>query len=115
VLFTAVSAVCTAAWALNTAAWAEARLLGDGMAVVVVVFVVPVVLPAPEPEPPLLEGDDRVVLGTTTVTVTLGVVFVTLVPDLVVEVPDPRFPGEAPGVVVPGWYAAYSMVWAGAL
>jgi hypothetical protein len=63
-------------------------------------------------ELPPLEDDDRVVLGTTTVTVTLGVVFVTLVPDFVVEVPDPCVPGEVPGVVVPGWYAAYSTVWA---
>jgi hypothetical protein len=77
----------------------------------VVVVGVEVVFAAEEPP---LEGDDRGVLGTTTVTVTLGVVFVTLVPDLVVEVPDPCVPGEVAGVVVPGWYAAYSTVRAGA-
>ena len=36
---TAVSALCTAAWALYTEACAEARLLGDGVVVVVVVAV----------------------------------------------------------------------------
>ena len=102
-LLTAVSAVCTAACALYTAAWAEARLLGDGVAVVVVVGVA---LVFAAEEPPL--EDDLVVLGTTTVTVTLGVVFVTFVLDLVVEVPDPPFPGEVPGVVGPGWNAAYA-------
>ena len=76
-LLTAISAVCTAAWALYTEAWAEARLLGDGVDVVVVVAV-ELVFPA---EPPLLEGD--FVLGTITVTVTLGVVFVIFVPPLV--------------------------------
>ena len=64
-------------------------------------------------EPPPLEDDDRVVLGTITVTVTLGVVLVTLVPDLLGVVPDLGCVGEMPGVV-PGWYAAYSTVWAGA-
>ena len=80
-------------------------------------------------ELPPLEGD--FVLGTITVTVTLGVVFVTLVPDLpgvvpdlgfVVEVPRVVVPGVvvpgvdvpgvvAPGVLAPGWYAAYTTVW----
>jgi hypothetical protein len=66
-------------------------------------------------EPPLLEGDDRVVLGTTTVTVTLGVVFVILVPDLVGVPPDPPAPVfgflvvPAPGAD-PGSYDAYSTV-----
>jgi hypothetical protein len=130
VLATAVSAVCTAACALYTDAWAEARLPGEGVDVVVVVDV-ELVFAAELPPP---DGDDRVVLGTITVTVTLGVVFVTLVPDLVGVVPDlvgvvpdlvgvvpdlvgvvrdPRFVGEVPGVV-PGWKAAYSTVWAGA-
>ena len=45
---------------------------------------------------------DYIVLGTITVTVTLGVVLVTLVPDLPGVVPDPRFVVEVPGVVVPG-------------
>jgi hypothetical protein len=85
VSLTAVSAVCTAACALYTAAWAEARLLGDGVAVVVVVGV-ELVFAAELPPP---EDEDRVVLGTTTVTVTLGVVFVTFVPDLVGVPPDP--------------------------
>jgi hypothetical protein len=115
VLATAVSAACTAACALYTDAWAEARLLGDGVEVVVDVEVVFAA------ELPLLEGDDRVVLGTITVTVTLGVVFVvlvpalvvTVVPDLVVPVPDLGLPGKVLGVV-PGWNAAYSTVWAGA-
>ena len=80
----------------------------------------------------LLDGDDLVVLGTTTVTVTLGVVVVTLVPvpdlvgvvpvpDLVGAVPVPDLGGAVPVpdlgevlVVVPGWNAAYSTVWAGA-
>lgn len=97
VLLTAISAVCTAAWALYTEAWAEARLLGDGVDVVVVVAV-ELVFPA---EPPLLEGD--FVLGTITVTVTLGVVFVIFVPPLVgVSVsPVPLvgfFPVPAPGL-----------------
>jgi hypothetical protein len=115
VLATAVSAVCTAACALYTDAWAEARLLGDGVEVVVDVEVVFA------GELPLLEADDRVVLGAITVTVTLGVVFVvlvpalvvTVVPDLVVPVPDLGLPGKVLGVV-PGWNAAYSTVWAGA-
>jgi hypothetical protein len=91
----------------------------------VVVVAVEVVCAA---ELPPLEVDDRVVLGTITVTVTLGVVFVVLVPDLVVTVtpdvvgvvpdlvgavPDFGLAGEVPGVV-PGWNAAYSTVWAGA-
>jgi hypothetical protein len=60
-------------------------VFGDGVAVVVVVGV-EVVFGG---EVPLLEDDDRVVLGTITVTVTLGVVFVVFVPDLVVVVvPD---------------------------
>lgn len=115
VLLTAISAVWTAAWALYTAAWAEARLLGEGVDVVVVVDV-EVALGAELPLPPL-EGDDPFVFGTTTVTVTLGVVFVTLVPPLlgVVPDPDPGFVDEPPGVVpVPGWNAAYSTIWAGA-
>ena len=82
------------------------------MAVVVVVVVVGVELVFAA-EVPLLEGDDRVVLGTITVTVTLGVVFVVLVPDFVVVVPDLGFVGEELGVV-PGWNAAYSTVGAGA-
>jgi hypothetical protein len=93
---------------------------------VVVVVGVEVALAA---ELPPLEGD--FVLGTITVTVTLGVVFVTLVPDLpgvvpdlgfAVEVPRVVVPGVpapgvvvprvvAPGAVAPGWYAAYSTVW----
>jgi hypothetical protein len=110
VLLTPISAVCTAACALYTAAWAEARLLGDGVAGVVVVGVDVVfaaeLLPLDGDEPP--EDDDRVVLGTTTVTVTLGVVFVTLVTDLVGVWPDPLvgflfLPG-------PGLYAANSTV-----
>jgi len=56
---------------------------------VVVVVAVELVFVA---EPPLLEGEDRVVLGTITVTVTLGVVFVILVPDLVGVSPDPPAP-----------------------
>jgi hypothetical protein len=80
-------------------------------------------------ELPPLEGDDRVVLGTITVTVTRGVVFVVFVPDLVVTVvpdlvvtvvpdlagavPDLGFAGGVPGVV-PEWNAANSTVWAGA-
>jgi hypothetical protein len=88
-----------------------------------VVVVVGVDVDLAEELPPL-DGD--VVLGTITVTVTLGVVFVTLVPDLtgvvpdlgfVVEVPGVVVPGVvapglvAPGVVAPGWYAAYTTVW----
>ena len=63
VLFTAVSAVCTPAWAEYTDAWAEATLPGEG--VVVVVVVVGVVA-------------GRVVLGTVTVTVLVGVVVLAL-------------------------------------
>jgi hypothetical protein len=100
VLLTAVSAVCMAAWALYTAAWAEARLDGDGVLVVVVVgvFVVFAVLePLPEPdfdrdpdpEPLPLPLDPVVVgwleLGPMVVTV-LIVVIVVVVPD-----PDPFF------------------------
>jgi hypothetical protein len=122
VLLTAISAVWTAACALYTAACAEARLLGDGVDVVVVVAV-ELVFAA---EPPLPEGDDPFALGTTTVTVTLGVVFVILVPDfdgVPPDPPDPLFgffvlpdpgvvdPGVVdPGVVDPGSYAAYSTV-----
>jgi hypothetical protein len=127
VLLTAVSAVCTAACALYTEACAEARLLGDGVDVVVVVLV-ELVFAA---EPPLPEGDEPFVLGTITVTVTLGVVFVTLVPDLVGVPPDPVDPPFGflvlpdpgvvdpgvvdagvvdPGVVDPGLYDAYSTV-----
>ena len=57
----------------------------------------------PEPELPPLEPDDREVLGTTTVTVTLGVVLVTFVPDLPDVVPDFGFGVLAPGVEAPGW------------
>jgi hypothetical protein len=84
---------------------------------VVVVVEVEVVLAA---ELPPLE-DECVVLGTITVTVTRGVVFVILVPDLVVTVvPDLGLLGAVPGdgvlvgVVLPGWNAAYCTVWAGA-
>lgn len=49
-----------------------------------------------------LEGEDPFVLGTTTVTVTLGVVLVTVVPPLLGVVPDFGFVGEVPDVVVPG-------------
>jgi hypothetical protein len=107
VLLTAISALCTAACALYTEACAEARLLGDGVEVVVVVAV-ELVFAA---ELPPLEGD--FVLGTTTVTVTLGVVFVILVPPEPVGVfPDPDFGFfvlPVP-VVVPGSYDAYSTV-----
>jgi hypothetical protein len=124
VLLTAISAVWTAACALYTAAWAEARLLGEGVAVVVVVWV-ELVFGA---ELPPLEADDPLVLGTTTVTVTLGVVFVILVPDLVGVAPDPAFgvppdplvgvpPDPVVGFLVlpdpdvdPGSYDAYSTV-----
>jgi hypothetical protein len=58
VLVTAVSAVCTPAWAEYTCAWAEATLPGDGVLVVVVVGVVA----------------GRVALGTVTVTVLVGAV-----------------------------------------
>jgi hypothetical protein len=111
VLLTAISALCTAAWALYTDACAEARLLGDGVEVVVVVAV-ELVFAA---ELPPLEGD--LVLGTTTVTVTLGVVFVILVPDLVVVSVWPDPPAPVGGffvlpdpVFVPGSYDAYSTV-----
>jgi hypothetical protein len=94
VLVTAVSAVCTPASAEYTAAWAEAMLPGEGVEVVVavdvVVFGVELVFGA--------------VLGTTTVTVTLGVVLVAIVFE-----PDLDFVGDLPGVV-PGWKAAYSTV-----
>ena len=59
-------------------------------------------------DPPLPDPDDRLVLGTTTVTVTLGVVFVTLVPDFVGVWPDPLV-----GVLFlpgPGVYDANSTV-----
>lgn len=77
-------------------------LPGDGVLVVVVVELVceaedPVAL---EEEDPFFDG---VVLGTTTVTVTLGVVLVaTTVPE-----PGLDFVGDLP---VPGWKAAYSTV-----
>jgi hypothetical protein len=74
------------------------------VAVVVVVGVV-VVFAA---DLPLVDGDDRVVLGTITVTVTLGVVLVVLVPDFVVVWPDP-----AVGFLclpAPGWNDANSTV-----
>lgn len=110
VSFTPVSALCTAASAESTAASAEAMLPGEGVLVVVVVELEEVVFdpelpPRPDDEPPL-EG---VVEGTTTVTVTLGVVLVaTTFPDPVFDlppVPDPVF-----GLpVVPGWKAAYSI------
>ncbi len=110
-LFSATSALCTPAWAEYTAAWAEAMLPGEGVEVVVAVEVVlGVELPPLEDE-----GVDREVLGTTTVTVTLGVVLVTLVaPGLdLLGVVD--FPGVVDrGVVDPGWKAAYSTVAAGA-
>lgn len=131
-LFTAVSAVWTAAWALYTDACADARLLGDGVEVVVVVEVELVFgVDPPLPDPPLPDGDDPFVLGTTTVTVTLGVVFVTFVPDLDCVPPDPVDPPFGflvlpdpgvvdpgfvdpgvvdPGVVDPGSNAAYSTV-----
>jgi len=89
-------------------------LPGEGVEVVVVVEVVlGVELPPPEED----EGVDRDVLGTTTVTVTLGVVLVTCVePGLdLLGVVDPGFDGvvDVPGVV-PGWKAAYCTVPAGA-
>jgi hypothetical protein len=92
-------------------------LPGEGVEVVVVVGVEVVFdaeLPAPPDEelPPRpdeepLDGD---VLGTTTVTVTLGVVLVaTTFPDPVFDLPP--VPDPLPGLpVVPGWKAAYSTV-----
>ena len=78
-------------------------LPGEGVDVVVAVDVVlGVELPPLEREEP-----DGVVLGTTTVTVTLGVFLVTVVPpvfDFLVGLVG----------VVPGWNAAYSTVPAGA-
>jgi hypothetical protein len=106
VLFTAVSALCTPACAEYTAAWAEAMLPGEGVEVVVV-DVVEVVF---DVDFPALEDDDGEVLGTTTVTVTLGV-FLTVV---VVLVPGFDFFVGAVGVV-PGWKAAYCTVPPGAV
>ena len=104
VLLTAVSALCTPAWAEYTEAWADAMLPGEGVEVVVVVGV-EVVLADDLPPP---EDDEGVELGTITVTVTCGVVLV------VVVVPEPGLPdlgfvGDLLGVV-PGWKAAYSTV-----
>src|SRR5579859_4097516 len=92
-------------------------LPGEGVLVVVVLGVEEVVFEAeppaaPDEELPLrLDGeppDEGVVLGTTTVTVTLGVVLVaTTVPPLgLPAVPEP--PLGLP--VGPGWNAAYSIV-----
>lgn len=67
-------------------------------------------------DPPLPDPDDRLVLGTTTVTVTLGVVFVTLVPDFVGVLPDPLvgvWPDPLVGFLflpAPGVYDANSTV-----
>jgi hypothetical protein len=111
VLFSAVSALCTPAWAEYTAAWAEAMLPGDG---VVLVDVVEVVLGV-EPAPPNEEDVERVVGGTTTVTVTCGVVLVVVVEPGLDFVFEPVFEplGDPPGFV-PGWNAAYSTEPAGA-
>ena len=117
VLLTAISAVCTADWALYTEAWADARLLGDGVDVVVVVAVELVFgVEVDFPDEPLLPDADFV-LGTITVTVTLGVVFVILVPDLVGVVVSPDPVGASPDPVVgflllpaPGLYEANSTV-----
>ena len=83
-LFTAVSALCTPAWAEYTCAWAEATLPGEGVVVVVRVEVVA----------------GRVVAGTVTVTVRVvaGTVAVLGFEDLVGD----------------GRKAAYSTVTAGA-
>jgi hypothetical protein len=80
VLVTAVSALCTPAWAEYTAAWAEAMLPGDGVVVVVVGVVA-----------------GRVVAGTVTVTVRVGVLGF-----------------ESVLGFVPGWNEAYSTVASGA-
>jgi hypothetical protein len=77
--------------------------------VVELVFVVGVELVF-APDPPLLEGDDRVVLGTITVTVTVGVFFVILVPDLVVVVVSPDPVGGFFPLPAPGWNDANSTV-----
>ena len=122
VLFSAVSALCTPASAEYTAACADATLPGEGVEVVVAVeLVFDAELPPPEDDEwvePLAPDDEGLVLGTTTVTVTLGVVFV------VVVVLDPGFPDfdfvvDVPGVDdvlggVPGWKAAYCTAPAGA-
>lgn len=122
VLFSAVSALCTPASAEYTAACADATLPGEGVEVVVAVeLVFGAELPPPEDDEcvePLPPDDEGLVLGTTTVTVTLGVVFV------VVVVLDPGFPDfdfvvDVPGVDdvlggAPGWKAAYCTAPAGA-
>jgi hypothetical protein len=59
VSLTAVSALCTAACALKTDAWADARLLGDGVLVVVVVCVLVVFAPPEPPPDPLPEPFDE--------------------------------------------------------
>ena len=95
-------------------------LPGEGVVVVAVVLVFVVELPPvfPPEFPPLEDVEVFGLLGTITVTVTLGVVLVTLVTPLVP--PDLDFVGDLPGVVlvgfvvfvgvVPGWKAAYSRV-----
>jgi hypothetical protein len=102
VSLSAVSALCTPACAEYTEAWAEAMLPGEGVEVVVAVEVVlGVELP--------LEDPVRDALGTTTVTVTLGVFLVTVVDppfDFVGDLPV----GELPVGDLPGWKAAYSTV-----
>ena len=90
VLLSAVSALWTLACAAYTAASAEAMLPGEGV-VVVVGEVVSVVVP------PLLECEDEdvvgvFVLGTITVTVTLGVRLTVVV--------DPPLGFDLPGVVL---------------
>lgn len=125
-------AVCTLASALSTDAWAEAMLPGEG--VVLVVVGVDVAFGAEaleeeerEPLPELLGVPELLdllellglvgLLGTTTVTVTCGVVLVTVVaPGLDFGVDSPGFFDvsgvvDAPGFVPPpGWKAVYSTV-----
>ena len=65
-----------------------------------------------------LEPDPPCVLGTTTVTVTCGVVLVTVLEpglDFVFDPPGLVPVGLVPVGVVPGWNAAYSTVAAGAV
>jgi len=119
VSLTPVSALCTAASALYTAAWAEAMLPGDGVVVVVVVFALfdpPDPLPdpleeEPDPDPRPLELGVVVVVGRDELGPIVVTVLVVVFVIVVVVPPAPVF-----GFLVlpepdePGRYAANSTV-----